>query len=131
MARPASRHPTDTELAILKILWEQHPRNVRQVRDALAASRGDVAYTSVMTVMNIMVRKGYLSRRKEGAGYGYSPRVEEKATQAGMLTDLLDRAFNGSAAMLVMNLLEKTDIQADELKELRAMLDKKSGEKKK
>ena len=67
MARPASRHPTELELEILKVLWREGPLSGRQVRDALVPFR-DLAYTSVMTVMNIMAgRPGALTPTTRGS----------------------------------------------------------------
>ena len=63
MARPTSKHPTELELEILKVLWRASPLTGRQVRDALVGFR-DLAYTSVMTIMGIMEDKGYVRRKK-------------------------------------------------------------------
>jgi len=109
MTRPASRYPTELELEILKVLWQDGPSTVRQARDALAEVR-ELAYTSVMTVMNIMTRKGYLKRKKNGRSFVYSPRIAEAETKHGLLGDVVERAFNGSARA--------------ELDELRDLIDK-------
>ena len=122
MARPASRHPTELELLILKIIWDIGPCPVRTVREALAPKR-KLAYTSVMTIMNIMVAKKYLSRKKVGPSYTYQPRVTKTATVRGMLKDLVTRVFDGSAAAVVLNLLETTSLDEQELVRIRAMLD--------
>jgi len=127
MARPTSRHPTELELEILKVLWRDGPAPVRQVRDAIAGFR-DLAATSVTTVMNIMVEKRYLARRKAGASFVYRARVTEKATTRRMLRDLLDRAFDGSAAAMMLGLVETADLDAREVGALRALLRRKSGE---
>ena len=123
MARPASRYPTELELQILKIVWRLGPLPVRQVREALAPGRA-LAYTSVMTIMNIMVEKGYLSRRKEGPSFVYRPRVTEKGTSRRMLKDLVNRVFDGSAVAVVVNLLETTDVDEKVIKELRGILER-------
>ena len=80
MARSTSKHPTELELEILKVLWRDGPLTGRQVRDRLAEVR-DLAYTTVMTVMGIMEDKGYLKRKKFGKTFIYSPRVTEAATK--------------------------------------------------
>ena len=128
MARPVSKHPTELELEILKILWRAGPANVRAVRDRLADQR-ELAYTSVMTIMNIMTRKGSLKRTKQGASYVYHPRVTEKTTTRKMLGDLIDRLFDGSASAAMVRLLETSDIDDDELKRLRALLSDKAKER--
>ena len=125
MVRPSSRHPTELELEILKILWRQGPLPVRQVREALAPRR-DSAYTSVMTIMNIMVEKGYLARRKQGPSFVYRPRVSEKKTSGRMLKDLVNRVFDGSAVAVVVNLLETADVDEQELEELRGIFERMS-----
>ncbi len=125
MARPSSKHPTELELEILKVLWRDGPSRGRGVRATLTRK---LAYTSVMTIMNIMVRKGYLSRRKEGAGYVYQPRVQKQTTTRRMLRDLMDRAFDGSATAVMINLLEEADLDEKELRELKGLLEQKSGE---
>jgi len=127
MPRPASKHPTELELAILKILWQDGPASVREVRDNLAGFR-KLAYTSVMTIMNIMTRKGYLKRTKKGKTFTYSPLVSKKETTRGMLSDIVERLFDGSATTAVLNLLETGEIDEKELIELRKLLDQKGKE---
>jgi predicted transcriptional regulator len=132
MARPASNHPTDLELEILKVLWRDGPHPVRHVRDALAAATPprDLAYTSVMTVMNIMADKGYLRRAKDsdtgGGSFIYHPTISQRSTTGRMLKDLVDRAFNGSAAAAALNLLKASDVNDAELKQLRELIREKS-----
>lgn len=121
MARPASRHPTELELEILKILWRQGPITPREVRDALVDFR-DLAYTSVVTIMNIMVGKGYLGRAKTGPGFVYRARVSEQATTRRMLRDLVNRVFDGSASAVMVNLIEEADLDEAKVRELRALL---------
>jgi len=127
MTRPASRYPTELELEILKILWRDGPSPVRQVREALADFR-DLAYTSVMTIMNIMAKKGYLKRTRTGRSYTYAPRVTEGKITRGMLGDIVDRAFDGSALAVMLNLLETSDLDEAELEELRRLIDRSTKE---
>ena len=127
MARPSSPHPTELEFEILKILWRVGPATVREVREELASFR-DLAYTSVMTIMTIMTDKGYLSRRKKGSGYVYRARAAEDSTKHAMLSDLVDRAFEGSAGALMLNLLEKSSVKPGEIEELRELIAKRAKE---
>ncbi len=127
MTRPASKYPTELELEILKILWRDGPGPVRQIRDALAETR-DLAYTSVMTMMNIMADKGYVRRMRKGGGYVYRPRVTRQWTARQMLGDVVARVFDGSAGAAALHLLETGEIDAEELAELRRLL-KAKGEK--
>ena len=128
MARPASEHPTELELAILKILWRQAPQTVEQVRDALAQDGRELAHSSVITIMNIMVRKELLAREKQGRAFEFTPLVAEAEVGQGMLADLVDRVFDGSATAVLLNLLEAKDVNADELRELRKLLQRKEKE---
>mgnify|MGYP001342183289 FL=1 len=129
MARPGSEHPTDLELEILKVLWEESPLPVREVRARLGAQAARVlTHSSVITMLNIMVRKGFLRRRKEGKAFLFAPRVEKNHVSGGFVGDLLSRVFDGSPAALVLNLLETTDLDAEEYAELRRLISRKAKE---
>jgi predicted transcriptional regulator len=124
MTRPASRYPTELELEILKVLWRDGPGTVRQVRSALAEGGRALAYTSVMTMLSIMVRKKYLRRDKDGRSYVYAPRIAEAETKHGLLGDIVERAFDGSARAVMLSLLELGDVDQVELDELRDLIDR-------
>jgi len=127
VARPSSRHPTELELEILKVLWRDGPVAVRHVRDSLSGFR-DLAYTSVTTIMNIMVKKGYLKRKKQGGRYIYSARVMERSIRRRMLKDLVERVFHGSPVAAMVNLLDAGEVDESELKELREMINRRMRE---
>jgi predicted transcriptional regulator len=124
MARPTSRHPTELELDILKILWDRGPLPTSGIREALAEGDPprDLAHTSVITILNIMVKKKYLRRTKPGAAYLFHARVERPEVAGSMLEDLLNRVFDGSASAMMLNLLERTDLDEEEIKDLRRMI---------
>ena len=124
MARPASTHPTELELEILKILWRQGPSTVRQVREALAPAR-KLAHTSVITIMTIMTDKGYLARDNEANTHIFRAKVTAQSVRKRMLGDLVRRAFDGSAIALMLNLLDTSDLKDNELAELRRRLEEK------
>ena len=126
MVRPASRHPTELELEILKVLWREGPCPARAVWEALAAVR-KLACTSVITVMNIMVEKGYLARRKRRGSFVYRPRVGQDATAGRMLGDLVERVFDGSASAAMLNLLETGRLDEQEIRRMKELLDEHSG----
>jgi BlaI family transcriptional regulator, penicillinase repressor len=129
MARPGSEHPTELELEILKVLWDDAPLPVREVRSRLAEHAGrTLTHSSVITMLNIMVRKGFLKRRKEGKSFLFSPRVAKESVAGGMTGDLLSRLFDGSASAMVLNLIETADLDADELAELRRLINRKAKE---
>ncbi len=124
MARRSSQYPTELELEILKILWREGARPVRDIRVALAAGFRELAYTSVMTMMNIMVNKGYLERKREGKSFVYRPRISEEKTSREMMGDLVERVFDGSAKAAMVNLLEMGSIDKQEIQDLRRMIDR-------
>ncbi len=82
MARPKSLHPTELELQILKVLWDRSPLPVREIRQALADGGRDLAHTSVITTLGVMVRKRYLRRTKQGNAFLFAP--ESRGTTCPM-----------------------------------------------
>lgn len=128
MARTGSDHPTELELAMLKVLWQRAPQTVEAVREALAAAGRELTYSSVITVLNIMVRKKYLQRTKRGRAFEYSPAIEEQGVHRRMLEDLVTRVFDGSARAVVLELLETSDIDSDELDAIRKLVNRKARE---
>lgn len=131
MARPGSEHPTGLELEILKVLWQESPLPVREVRARLEAQAArPLTHSSVITMLNIMVRKKFLQRKKEGKAFQFSPRVEKQSVNGGFVGDILSRVFDGSPTALVLNLLETADLDADELAELRRLITRKTKEQK-
>ena len=127
MARRTSKYPTELELEILKILWRDGEATVRQVKKQLSGFR-ELAYTSVMTMMTIMTEKGYLKRSKKNNYYIYKPQITEQETTQGMLSDIVDRLFDGSATAAMVNLLETEDIDEAELAKLRKLITRKEKE---
>ena len=129
MARQESEHPTELELEILKVLWDESPLPVREVRARLAAEADrPLAHSSVITMLNIMHRKGFLRRRKEGKSFLFTPKVKKESVSGGMMGDLLSRVFDGSPSAMMLNLLETADIGADELAEIRKLINRKAKE---
>lgn len=128
MARPSSSHPTELELEILKILWQAEPQTVEQVREALTAAGRELTHSSVITMMNIMVKKQYLKRQKAGRAFEFRSCVSDKEINRGLLGNLVDRVFAGSASALMLELLETSDLDADELKEIRRIINRKARE---
>lgn len=128
MARPASEHPTDLELSILKVLWQEAPKTVDEVREALAAAGRELSHSSVITIMNIMVGKNYLQRAKKGRAFEFIPLLEENSVGQSMVQDLLSRVFDGSAHSLVLQLLETADVDSEELAAIRQLINRKAKE---
>src|SRR5689334_9743462 len=113
--------PTDAELAILRVLWSQGPSTVRQVHGVLTIGR-ELAYTTVLKLLQIMTDKGLTTRESLGLQHVYSARRTEEDTQRQLVKDLLDRAFDGSTSQLVMQALATTAASPEELKEIRRLL---------
>ena len=125
MARPPSEHPTELELKMLKILWEQSPLPVREIRQGLAAAGHDIAHTSTITTLNTMVGKQYLKRQMQGNACLFAPRVSRQEVSQRMLGDIVRRVFDGSAKEVVLSLFGQADIPESELKELRSLINRK------
>jgi BlaI family transcriptional regulator, penicillinase repressor len=114
--------PTDSELEILQVLWQEGPCTVRQVNERLAENR-DVGYTTTLKLMQIMHEKGLLTRTEEARSHVYEANVSEDETQATLLERFVDTAFRGSASKLVMQALGNHKSTAAEIDEIRKLLD--------
>jgi predicted transcriptional regulator len=116
----------DQELQIMKIVWERGSATVRDVyQDVLA--RRHVAYTTVMTTMNILEQKGYLKRRSgPDRAFVYEPAQQKKVVIRGMVREFLERVFNGSADPLMAHLIEDKHISPKDLDELRSSVRRKT-----
>jgi predicted transcriptional regulator len=114
--------PTDAELAILRVLWDRGPSTVREVHEALSAFQGS-GYTTVLKLLQIMTDKGLVVRDESQRAHVYVPRLSEQRTQRQLLGDLMDRAFGGSSAKLVLQALSGRRATTEELRDIRALLD--------
>jgi len=125
MARPKADQPTPAELEVLKVLWERGtPTTVREVMDVLNRQPGpDRAYTSVMSLLNVMTEKGLLKRSPQGRAFEYEPIAPRDQTLRGLLGETLERAYSGSASLLMTHLLDQATPSSDELTQIRALLD--------
>jgi predicted transcriptional regulator len=130
MPRPKEEQPTAGELEILKVLWDRGPSTVRQVMDVLNESRPR-AYTSVMSLLNVMTDKRLLVREPQGRAFVYRARMERAKTLRRLVGDLLSRAFEGSTSQLVLHLLDQSRPSATELAEIRRAIEQyqQSGDK--
>lgn len=121
MARSQPR-PTDAELAILRVLWERGASTVRQVHEVLADTR-DTGYTTTLKLMQIMADKGLVTRNETERTHVYTASAAQEQTQRQLVQDLVDRAFGGSAAQLVMRALSAEGATEAELKDIRKLID--------
>ena len=114
--------PTDAELEILKVLWRRGPSTVREVFETLGENK-TTGYTTVLKFMQIMAEKGLVVRDESERAHRYEPAAPEDETQRRLVGDLLRKAFDGSAKELVMQALSTERASAEELSEIRQMLD--------
>ena len=119
-----TRKPTDGELGILRVLWANGPSTVRQVVETLGR---DTGYTTVLKLLQIMTEKGLVRRDERERTHVYQAAYTEDQTQRRLVSDLLDRAFGGSAARLVLQALSTRKTSPAELAEIRRFLDRKRG----
>jgi predicted transcriptional regulator len=112
---------TEQELEIMKIIWELQASTVRQVYEAMRERR-QIAYTTVMTMMNILEEKGHLKKRAKDRAFVYQPRQPREEVIGGMVRDFVNRVFNGSAEPLLMHLVADQKVTEKELDELRKMI---------
>ena len=122
MPRPREEQPTAGELEVLKVLWERGPSSVREVMEVLNATRPR-AYTSVMSLLNVMTDEHLLVREPRGRAFIYRPQADRGKTLRRMVGDLLSRAFEGSTSQLVGHLLDQTRPSPDELAEIRRAIE--------
>jgi predicted transcriptional regulator len=115
--------PTDAELEILTVLWSRGPATVREIHEVIAR-RNPAQYTTVLKTLQIMAEKGLVSRDEKQRAHIYEAACPREWTQKQLAGDLLQRAFNGSAARLLQGALSARKASKAELAELRKMLDK-------
>ena len=118
------RRPTDAELAILRVLWDRGPSTVREVAEMLGREEG---YTTVLKLLQIMTEKKLVLRDESQRTHVYRAAYSEDQTQKHLVSDLISKAFDGSAAKLVLQALASGDASAEELDEIRRLIDQHRG----
>ena len=118
------RKPTDAELAILRVLWARGPSTVREVAEEMGR---EGAYTTVLKMLQIMTEKRLVRRDDSARTHVYQAVYSEGQTHRQIVTDLLDRVFDGSAAKLVLQALAAGKTSPEELAEIRKLVDKHRG----
>jgi BlaI family transcriptional regulator, penicillinase repressor len=118
--------PTPAELEILRVLWTRGPSTVRDVQESLGAERA-AGYTTVLKLLQIMTDKGLVIRDERARAHVYAARAPETQTQRALVRDLVDRAFGGSAAKLVVQALSGRRASAEEIERIRRLLDEIEG----
>ena len=117
-----SRKPTTAELEILDVLWERGAATVREVYEILHARSKPSVYTTVLKLLQIMHEKDLVERDSSAKAHIYRARISQDETQKGLVSDLLEKAFRGSALKLVQHVLETKPASAEELSEIRKLI---------
>ncbi len=112
---------TSQELEIMKVVWSHGAPTVRDVYEALLERR-KIAYTTVMTMMNILEQKGYLKKAQKDRAYVYQASKPQKQVIRGRLREFVDRVFNGSAEPLLLHLVEDRRLSEGDLEEIRRLI---------
>ena len=122
--------PTDAELRVLRVLWEEGPATVREVQTRLnRRPQRDAGYTTVLKQLQIMLEKGLVERNESQRAHVYRAAVAEHAAQRRLVGDLVERAFGGSAQKLIQRALAAEQVSSEERAEIRALLDRLESER--
>src|SRR6266567_3571991 len=114
---------TDQELEIMKVVWDRETVTVRDVYEELLEKR-KVAYTTVMTMMNILEQKGHLEKTQEDRAYLYRSTKPRNQVIRGMVREFVNRVFNGSAEPLLLHLVEDRKLSEKDIEEMRTLIRK-------
>ena len=125
---PIKSSPSNLELQVLSVLWERGASTVRDVLDALPDGK-QRAYTTVLTVMQNMVKKGLLARNQQGTAHVYRPTDSKQKTLGPVLKGLLQNVFGGSVSTVMQHLLQQTNVSDDELAEIRRLIEERKNGK--
>jgi len=112
----------EAELAVLRVLWDESPLSVREVMDRLHTRGREVAYTTVLTFLSRLEKKGFVTSDKGGTAYVYRPSISREHVTKSRVQGLLDELFDGSAAPMVMHLIESERLSPGEIARLRRLI---------
>ena len=122
MPRKPSETLTEAELRVMNVAWSKGPATVQQVLDWLSADY-DLAYNSVLTTIRILEKKGYLKHTKDGRAHIYRPVIAREEASRSEVRHLVGRFFGNSHQSLLLNLLQERNFNAEDLKQLRQILE--------
>ena len=123
MARSKSATLTEAELRIMNVLWDRGSSTVHEVLQTLP-SQPALAYNSILTIVRILEKKGYVKHEKDKRAHVYTPSVDRKDASRFEVRHLVSRFFGNSDELLVMNILEEKSIDPGELRRLRDLLER-------
>ena len=115
--------PTDRELEALKVLWDREEATVRDIAEAMNAGKEDLAYTTVLSLLQVMEQKGLVTHRRDGKAYVYLPLIERESTFRQIAGGFLERVFDGAVDEYLVHALESRSLNPEQLDELQAMID--------
>ena len=110
------------QLAIMRVLWESGEASVAEVRQVLAGTGRDLAYTTVATMLVKLEKKGQVTHRAEGKAFLYRPAVQQDSVSRSMVTDLAHRLFAGDVTLMVSHLLDGCEVGSAELARLKQLI---------
>jgi BlaI family transcriptional regulator, penicillinase repressor len=119
MPRQASKTFTDKELEIMRVIWERGEVTAKEIQEALPGERH---YNSVLTIIRVLERKGHLTHRAEGKAHIYRAKAKAEKAQGRVLSHLIEQLFGGSAAAMVLHLVETGDLTEEDLSEIREQM---------
>ena len=125
MARPKSPTLTEAELRLMDVLWRKETATVGDVVASLPGT-APLAYSTVLTTLRILERKGYVSHEKEGRAYVYQPVVGREEARRSVVRYMMSRFFNNSPEALMLNIVENEAVDGDVLDRLKRMVDESS-----
>ncbi len=128
VARKKKGTPTEVELEFLQVVWEGGEVTTDDVRGALRKQGRSLSDGSVRKVLSILEEKGYVSRRPQGRGFLYRAIVPKEKANRRMVTDLLKRAFGGSAALMVASLMDSRAVSKKDVEEIRRIIEERERE---
>jgi len=120
--RQSSRTFTEVELEFMQVLWSRGDVTTEDVQAALRKQGRDLADGSIRKILSILKRKGHVERRKEGRGFVYSAKVPKAQADRSMVMDLMERAFGGSATLMVASLLDTRALHKKEMEEIKRLI---------
>jgi BlaI family transcriptional regulator, penicillinase repressor len=124
MARPRQPGLTENELEVINILWENAPLTVSELREVIKR-KPKPAYTSLLTLVQVMEKKGYIAHEKVGKAYAYFPLLKKEKFLTREIKRVANRLFGGSPGELVLNLVEREQLSKKELASLKKLLEEK------
>lgn len=127
MGRTKEKLLTNLELKLMNIVWKQGKATVKDVKNALPR-RKPLAYSTVLTVMRILERKGFVRHETDNRTYVYYPIVSRDEVVQSMLRNTANRLFDGSAELLMVNILQKEELNLEELRRLKQLISAKQKE---